>query len=68
MKKRISKASYYKQLKRGTFVEYEHANTIRKAHKGPTPKWKVKQIAKMIAKDHLSEHSDYYYRHARAKL
>ncbi len=46
-----------KELERGTRVEMEHAQTIKKyMRKGVS----VKKIAKEIASDHLSESPNYY--------
>ena len=50
------------ELRIGTIHELEHAKTARIIHKGKTPKWKQKQIAKMIALDHIKEHKNYYKR------
>lgn len=46
-----------KQLERGTRVEMEHAQTVKKyMRKGVS----VKTVARAIAMDHLSESKDYY--------
>lgn len=46
-----------KQLERGTRVEMEHAQTVKKfMRKGVS----VKTVARSIAKDHLEESPDYY--------
>ena len=46
-----------KQLERGTRVEMEHAQTIKKFMKKGVS---VKLVAKHIAKDHLEESPNYY--------
>jgi hypothetical protein len=46
-----------KELARGTKVEMEHAETIKKFIKKGVS---VKTVAKYIAKDHLEESPDYY--------
>lgn len=46
-----------KQLDRGTKVEMEHANTIKKFMKNGVS---VKRVARQIAKDHLMESPSYY--------
>lgn len=46
-----------KQLERGTRVEMEHAQTIKKFMKKGVS---VKVVAKHIAKDHLEESPNYY--------
>lgn len=46
-----------KQLEKGTRVEMEHAQTVKKyMRKGVS----VKTVARAIAKDHLEESPDYY--------
>jgi hypothetical protein len=46
-----------RDLEKGTKMEYEHAQTIKKYMKKGTS---VKAVAKSIAQDHLEEHPDYY--------
>jgi len=46
-----------RQLAKGTKVEMEHAETIKKFMKKGVS---VKLVAKHIAKDHLEESPDYY--------
>jgi len=46
-----------KELAKGTKVEMEHAQTIKKFMKKGVS---VKIVAKHIAKDHLEESPDYY--------
>jgi hypothetical protein len=46
-----------KELAKGTKVEMEHAETIKKFMKKGVS---VKAVAESIAKDHLSESKDYY--------
>ena len=54
-----------KQLERGTRVEMEHAQTVKKfMRKGVS----VKTVARSIAKDHLEENDDYYSELDKAKL
>lgn len=46
-----------RELAKGTKVEMEHAETIKKFMKKGVS---VKKVAESIAKDHLSESKDYY--------
>ena len=46
-----------KELDKGTKVEMEHAETIKKFMKKGVS---IKTVAKHIAKDHLEESPDYY--------
>jgi hypothetical protein len=46
-----------KELAKGTKVEMEHAETIKKYMKKGVS---VKKVAESIAADHLSESKDYY--------
>lgn len=45
-------------IERGTEIELEHKDTIMKIKKNPN--LSVKQVAEMIAIDHLKENKDYY--------
>lgn len=63
-KKRVSRKAWAKQMKMGTKVEYEHLRTYKKYK----PKTKLYNFAKSIARDHMNEHPDYYYKHKKAGL
>lgn len=53
----MNKGYTKRDLEKGTKMEYEHAQTIKKYMKKGTP---VKAVAKSIARDHLEEHPGYY--------
>ena len=54
------------EIKRGTKVELEHYNTIKKMMDGKN--LSVNEAARMIALDHIKEHPGYYKKLARAGL
>jgi hypothetical protein len=53
----MNKGYTKRDLEKGTKMEYEHAQTIKKYMKKGTS---VKAVAKSIAQDHLEEHPGYY--------
>jgi hypothetical protein len=54
----MSKKQKREQLHRGTREEMEHSKTIKKIKRNP--KLSIKEIASLIAKDHLREDPNYY--------